>query len=97
MGGWIAFPTNGAEAVDIHGQGNETHGIQVNSELTTDLNVRQKAIKLQRICSPTEEFLEMTPETQSLKGKNLVNWTLLKCKTSILLDFVKRMNKQAID
>ena len=80
MGGWIAFPTNGAEAVDIHGQGNETHSIQVNSELTTDLNVRQKAIQLQRICSPTEEFLEMTPKMQSLKGKKLGKLDFVKMK-----------------
>ena len=80
--------------MDIHRQKNETHLIQINSKLITDLNVRHKAIKLQRICRPTEEFLETTPKMQSLKGKkNLVNWTLLKFKTSSLLDFVKRLKK----
>ena len=57
--------------VDIHRQNNETHFIQINSKLIIDLNVRHKAIKLQRICRPSEEFLEMTPKTQSLKGKKL--------------------------
>lgn len=57
--------------LDIHRQKNETHLIQINSKLIIDLNMRHKAIKLQRICRPTEEFLETTPKMQSLKGKKL--------------------------